>query len=113
MNVNGLLLKTLQPFGCPVEQDLYEGKETRYFVYTYAAETATGYADNAPQRERFTMYVNLYLPREENYLRLKKGVKKALFAAGFTYPDVEQILDGNMRHIIFECSIEGAIETEE
>lgn len=107
MSINKLLTDTLSPFGFPVCQDLYTGNKESYFVFTYVDERASEYSDNAPEYLDVEVYVNLYLPQEANYLKLKRDVARALFYAGFTYPSIEQILDteAKKRHLIFDCKI--------
>lgn len=107
MNVNKLIVDTLKTFGFPVYQDFYGGEEDSYFIFTYADERPIGYSDNAPEYVDMEVYVNLYLPSETNYRKMKEDVARTLFAAGFTYPSIEQILDteANKRHLIFDCKI--------
>ncbi|EDM88810.1 hypothetical protein RUMOBE_00931 [Blautia obeum ATCC 29174] len=54
------------------------------------------------------MQIHFFMPANESYISWKKKIRKALFDAGFTFPEVIiQTEDENtIRHMIFECSIE-------
>ena len=46
----------------------------------------------------------------ENFIRIQKEIRQALFKKGFTYPETTVRKEDKTRHIIFECEIE---ESEE
>ena len=68
------------------------------------------FADDEPETVIASVQVHFYLPADENFLKVQKQIRTALFKRGFTYPEVTVIREENKRHIIFECEIE---ETEE
>lgn len=113
MSVNSLIIKTLSPFGYPVEPDLYTGTERRYFTFNYADERGRNFGDNEPGCIISYMQIHFFLPVSENYLKIKNQIREALFKAGFTYPSISMLLvtESKIRHIIFECQI--AEEREE
>lgn len=115
MNVNRKIKDALAPFGFPVHPDMYTGAEDSYFVFTYADERISAFADNQPVAEEVEMYIHLYLPVRTNYMSLKKKVSLALYNVGFTYPSIDQMIDkeANKRHLIFDCKISGHYEMEE
>ena len=115
MSVNSRIIKALKPFGYPVNLDFYNGKEERYFSFNYADDRATSYADNEPVEAKAWVQIHLFLPAKENYLTLKKQVRKALFRADFSYPSVEMDVEDEIepvRHLIFECETHNNEELE-
>lgn len=108
MTIHAKIIQALKPFGMPVKPDLYTGTEKRYIIFNYADDRAVLFADNAPLCVVAYMQIHLFIPLDEDYLNIKSRIRKALFDAGFTYPEVtEQIEnDTKKRHIIFECEIE-------
>lgn len=104
------IIAAIEPFGFPYAPDIYEGSEERFFVYNYADERASFYADNAPEAVKASVQVHLYIPAEENFIALKNQVRAALFSKGFTYPEVTVLREKDKRHIVFECDIEEEME---
>ena len=113
MNVNQLITTTLSPLGLPIEQDIYSGNETKWITYSYADERATLHADDAPQIDTAEIQIHLFVPSKFNYFQLKKQIRSLLFGAGFSYATIVTLLEDNIRHLVFECSVEGKSETEE
>ena len=104
------IIAAIEPFGFPYAPDIYEGSGESFFVYNYADERATFYADNAPAAVKASVQVHLYMPAEENFIALKNQVRAALFSKGFTYPEVTVLREKDKRHIVFECDIEEEME---
>lgn len=104
--------KALEPFGFPCEMDMYYGDKKHYFVYNYTSDAGRLFADNEVIERVAGVQVHLYLPSQENFLKLKNEVRQVLWEEGFTFSDITVMLDENksIRHIIFECEIE---ESEE
>lgn len=100
--------EALEPFGLPMEPDVYNGPEKQYFTYNYADDYGDDYADDAPQTVINSVQVHFFLPRNRPFTAMKKKIRNALFEAGFTFPEitVRREDEERTRHIIFECDIE-------
>lgn len=106
MNALEQIFQILEPFGYPRFPDRYEGEAKRYFTYNYAADTGTLFGDDAPEGTIASMQVHFFLPMEDNFVKIKNEIRKALFKGGFTFPEVTILVENSIRHIIFECEIE-------
>lgn len=112
MTVFEKIVKAIEPFGFPFKPDTYTGCKERYFTYNFADERAELYGDDAPIEVTAYVQIHLFMPEEENFIKIKNQVKKALFDQGFTYPAVTIDLERDVkkRHIIFECEIDEEME---
>lgn len=107
MTVNQKIITALQPLRLPITPDFFGSGEKEYITFNYADDRAKNFGDDMPLNVVAYMQVHYFLPIEKDYLYNKKEIRKLLFAAGFTYPEVtEQIEDKTTRHLIFECEIE-------
>lgn len=106
MTVNEKIKHALSPFGIPVVADFYGGGKDEYFTFNYADDRATDFGDDAPQHVVAYMQIHWFLPRNKDYLELKKKIRNALFRAGFTYPEITVLTEKGIRHVVFECEIE-------
>ena len=102
------IVEAVKPFGYPYEPDVYRGSETeRWITYNYSDDYASEFADDEPAVVIATVQVHLFLPIREDFYKIKQQIRKALFAQGFTYPEVTVLAENEtIRHIIFECDIE-------
>jgi len=103
------IIEALRPFGCPCVPDIYkDGESDKWFTYNYASDYGTGYSDDEPEFAIVSIQVHLFLPEREDFIHLKKKVRRALFNQGFTFPEVTVLLekDTGTRHLVFECDIE-------
>lgn len=112
MTVNETIIKALTPFGIPITPDFFGGDKKEYFTFNYADDRAEEFGDNAPLNVVAYMQIHYFAPMNKDYLTVKKKVRKALFDAGFTYPDVTDatITEDRIRHLVFECEIENEDE---
>ena len=55
-----------------------------------------------------SVQVHLYLPLQEEFIELKNRVRRAIYAQGFTLPQItfQMTEDKVYRHMIFTCNIE-------
>lgn len=113
MTVNKIIKTALMPFGIPITTDFYGGGKDEYFTFNYADDRAVDFGDNAPTHVVAYMQIHYFLPMDKDYLSMKKKIRRALFEAGFTYPDVTEITESNIRHLIFSCNIENEDELNE
>ena len=111
MSVDELLRSTLLAFGDPVENAVYHGKAKRYYTFNYST-VGDDFADDAPGHERYLVQAHFFAPLDENVTARVKATKKALFAAGFTWPETFNASDGDGRHIVFECEIAEGVDTD-
>ncbi|MDO5346554.1 MAG: phage tail protein [Lachnospiraceae bacterium] len=115
MTVNEIIKKALTPFGIPITADFFGGGAKEYFTFNYADDRAAGFGDDEPLQVVAYMQIHYFAPMEKDYLSIKKKIRKALFNAGFTYPDVTDatVLSDGIRHLVFECEIENEDELSE
>ncbi len=108
-SVDEKLRNALLPFGDPVENAVYQGKEKQYYVFNYST-LAADFGDDGPVHERYLVQVHLFTPLGENVTKRVRDTKRALFSAGFTWPATENASDEDGRHIVFECETAEGIE---
>lgn len=102
MTVDSRIRQALQPFGDDVYNTVSLSKNKRYYVFNVATIPAD-FGDDTPQHERNLVQVHLYAPLVEDITARKAATKRALYAAGFTWPAVTDASDKDGRHIVFEC----------
>ena len=92
----------------------YEGKETKYITYNYAADSGRDFGDDRPGCNEVSVQVHFFLPLKENFQKEKNRIRQLLFFQGFTWPEVMVLEedDTKTRHIIFECDYTEEIEEE-
>lgn len=112
MSTNKKIIDALNVFGYPIVPDLYNGKENRYFTFNYRDDRAKKFANDESLLTVNYMQIHFFMPISENHLKIKKGIRRSLLQAGFTYPSVTVLTEpeNNIKHIVFECEIE---ESEE
>lgn len=117
MTAFGAIRNALTQFGYPMEVELYEGTEKRFFTYNYADDHGDDFGDDIPGTNLVSVQVHYFMPVIENnrkvsFQTIRKQIRTALFEAGFTYPEVTirrdrtQDTNNDMWHIIFECEYE-------
>lgn len=102
MNLNQKITASLQPLGHPASPYQYTGDAATYFTFRYSTAPAQ-FADNVPQMERFFIQVRLHCPIEADTTELQAAVKQTLFAAGFTWPEMENLTDETGQLLNFKC----------
>jgi hypothetical protein len=114
MTVNETIINALSQFGLTVTPDFFGGGADEYFTFNYADDRAVDFGDDAPDHVVAYMQIHYFAPMWKDYLSIKKKVRKALFQAGFTYPDVTDVTDteSEIRHLVFECDIENEDELQ-
>lgn len=100
------IIEAIKPFGYPYAPDIYKGPSDHYFVYNYADERGGIFSDDAPETVIASVQVHYYLPKDENFIKTKNRIRRALFRQGFTWPEVTSIIEDKKRHLTFECDIE-------
>lgn len=90
-------------FKATVGEDVSE-----YCTFNYT-EIPDSFGDNAPEAIRYLVSVHFCAMADgttgqaHNTLATRKALRQALFAAGFTYPSVENASDDTDQHFVFEC----------
>lgn len=111
MSIDERIRNALLPFGIPVENTVYQGKEKRYYTFQYSS-VGEDFGDDAPSHERFLVQIHLFAPLSENITKLIKKAKRALAAAGFTWPEVTNADDEDGHHRVFECEASEGIDLD-
>lgn len=106
VSVEARIVAALSPFGDPVEKSLLyaaSNKRPRRY-YTFVCQSiGDAYGDDEPGCERWLVQVHLFAPLGENCIRRAGATKRALFAAGFTWPRMVDATDQDGQHYVFEC----------
>ena len=84
MSVNSLIKAALDPVA-PVEADTYEDTAATYITFGYVSSPAD-FGDDEPDHEIFSISVHLFAPTGEDTIAKRRAIKKALAAAGTTWP---------------------------
>ena len=108
MNLNGELLALSTILNCPVEQDLYKGKERRFAVFTYENEEPEVVGDNDVLIEKASIQLSYYVPENYNYFKDKAAIKSYFRGLDYyiesisTFIDDEDIKDSvQLRRLLF------------
>lgn len=113
VSVEAQVKAALDVFGDPVEKStLYAASgegAARYYVFS-CNSLGDDFGDDGPGCERWLVSVHLFAPLWENCVRRVRETKRALFAAGFTWPRCTDASDENGQHYIFECEIVSGME---
>ena len=89
-------------FSGAVFPQMYTGSLTKYVVWNYN-QIGQVYAEGAPQAARYLVQVHFYLPHKEDPRTGILSLSRALFDAGFTWPDVTDASDADGQHWVLEC----------
>lgn len=107
VTVEARIVRALEVFGDPVENAVHTGDEDRYYVF-YVSRFGTLYADDEPNAENVKVQIHFFAPLGENIVGYIKDTKKALWDAGFLWPETIDATDKDGRHIVFETQwVEG------
>ena len=112
MTIGQRIVSCLGGFGDPVAMNQYTGTSDRYYVYMFGSR-GDNHADDAPNNERYYVTIHFYAPMSWTGLtERRKQTKKALYDAGFDYPEVHSDIDDNMNWLIFSCEYVDEVEVE-
>lgn len=75
MNVNDIIMELENVTGLEVCPDIYDGSQDNYIVFTYASEQVELAADDTPEADTATIYVNLYTEQQFNFMSVKEQIK--------------------------------------
>lgn len=112
--VNEIIVSALRPFGLPIAENLYEGKEKEYFTYNFADDRGADFGDNKPNADVAYMQVHYICPLKKSYADMRRQIRQALTDAGATWAQVTDLSDlsERLRHLVFEFEIENNYEVE-
>lgn len=102
MTIEKRLRQALAPIGWDMCNTVYRG-DSDYYIVMQHSDVPDFHGDDAPVAERVLVSVHLYAPLAFNILPIEGQAKRALFAAGFTWPSREDASDGDGAHIVLEC----------
>ena len=106
MSVEARVKAALDVFGDPVEKSVLSGgsrsRPLRYYTFS-CTSFGDDYGDDAPGHERWLVSVHFFAPLGENCVQRARETKRALFAAGFTWPEFVDATDQDGQHLVFEC----------
>jgi|AGTN01.1.fsa_nt_gi hypothetical protein len=103
MTINEKIIDTLQAsMAMPVIPDGQSTDALEYIVFSYSS-TGDEYGDDAPHSERYSVLLHYLCPLGMNSLAKREQIKRLLFAAEFSWPDVTDGTDETGQDWIFEC----------
>ena len=110
MSINSTLKAALEPIA-PVEADTYQGSKGTYITIGYNS-VAADYGDDEPDHEVFLVSVHLFAPTGRILSQSGGPSKRALAAAGMTWPSYTNSSDKDGQHHVFECETAQAAGVE-
>ena len=108
MNLDERIRTALAGICDVVVPQVYTGEKPEYIVYNYS-EYPISFANNSPRMTGYSVQVHLFMPLKVNPNTKKASIKNALFAAGFTYPSIQDVTDEEGQHYVFETTYNEAI----
>lgn len=96
MNLNPIFKEFEKDVGIPVEQDIYEKKEDKYFVFLYEDESPSLYGDNKPLEDTCYMQLKMYTPEKYDYFELKKNTRNYFEDKGFIVSSIFSFVETNV-----------------
>jgi hypothetical protein len=113
-NVLAVIVDALSPLGDPVRfgefaPDSGGATPERYYTLNYTT-LGDDFADDEPQQERALVQVHFFCPLTYDHVNRVRETKRALTAAGLSYPEVIADADEDGQHIIFETEWVGGVD---
>ena len=108
MNVNSLLMGLKSITSLPVSPDVYEGTADKWITFTYQDERPAFFGDNTVLDDIAYISVNLFTPKNFNYMTLKESIKTYLESIGILTNCESYVYMENqtpVRQTIFEVQI--------
>lgn len=109
-SINERIRAAVTPFVLECVPHVYEGNGDTYAVFEYR-ETPIDFIDNEPMGWKAEITLYLILPLEKNSLQLRGDLSRAILAAGFTAPTVEDAGDGTEQ--CWQFQFEGELEDDD
>lgn len=108
MNVNPLIMALKDITKLPVVPDIYEGTSDKWITFTYQDERPVFFGDNEVLDDTAYISVNLFTPKDFNYMALKETIKTYLETIGIVTNCESYVYMENqipVRQTIFEVTI--------
>lgn len=108
MNVNPLLMALKDITKLPVVPDIYEGSSDKWITFTYQDERPVFFGDDEVLDDTAYISVNLFTPKDFNYMALKETIKTYLETIGIVTNCESYVYMENqipIRQTIFEVTI--------
>lgn len=107
MSINKTIISAVTPIVPVCVPDLYQPGEGEhaaevYCTFNYNA-IPDNFGDDEPEHERVLIQVHLYAPLGFDTVKRRMKIKKALAAAGMTWPAYTNASDKDGQHHVFEC----------
>ena len=101
MVIDEQIVAAVTPVVAECVPDHYTGDALEYCTYNFD-ELPVAHGDNQPHAIRYLVQLHWYLPLGRRPLTTKRALRRAILAAGFTYPSVENASDELGQHFVFE-----------
>ncbi|MDO4648076.1 MAG: hypothetical protein Q4B26_05440 [Eubacteriales bacterium] len=86
---------------------VYTGKEKTYVVANVFDERVRLSADDEVQETSMGMYVHLFMPHDQGFIKIRRKLQDALVKYGLNYPEiVNNSIEGNTRHLTLQTADE-------
>ena len=108
MNLDARIRTALTGICDVIVPQVYTGDATEYIVFNYS-EYPLEFADNAPHTVGYSIQVHLFMPLKANPNTMKNSIQNVLFTAGFSYPSIQDVTDGDGQHYVFMSTYEELI----
>lgn len=115
MSVEEKIVAALAPFGDPVEKSLLyaaaKDLPPRYYTFSVSSR-GDNFGDDEPGCEVWMVNVHFFARPNESVSRRRQQTKRALYRAGFTWPQCIDASDQEGPHLVFECEIAEGVEPD-
>ncbi len=86
---------------------VYTGKEKTYVIADVFDERIRLSADDEVLETSMGMYVHLFLPQDQGFIKLRRQLQNALVKYGLNYPEiVNNSIEGDTRHLTLQTADE-------
>ena len=110
MNIDEKIRAAVLPVVPICEPDFYDGDAQTYCTFNMS-EIPTAFGDDRPRHIRYLIQLHLYAPggpKRPSCRELRMGLAKAVWEAGFTFPEVVNASERDVQHYVLEFEGVGA-----
>lgn len=111
MTINERIIQAVTPVVPVCVPDRYDPNQgeasATYCTFNYT-EIPDSFGDDAPEDIRYLIQLHFHAPLDaasgasNNTMAVRKALRQAVFAAGFTYPTVQNASDDSGQHYVLE-----------
>ena len=105
MTISERIIKAIKPIVPICVPNLYKGKALEYTTFTYS-EFPDLHADGVPGAIRYLCILTYVCASKKNVISTRQKLKRAILAAGGTYPMAENISDDKSQIWALEFEME-------